>query len=551
MKIALAQINCLVGDFDGNCQTILSYLERARRDGADLVVFPELSVCGYPALDFLAYDDFVEKCQATVEKIAQACVGISAIIGAPVRNPAARGKKLLNTAVLLSDGKQQQMVAKSLLPDYDVFDEYRHFEPANRFQCIRVNGKKIALTICEDLWVEDSEQLYAANPMDQLVLEKPDLMINIAASPFSEEQQTRRKNVLHQNCKRYKLPLIYVNQVGAQTDLIFDGGSLAMNSQGNVVVELAYFQQDYRLVDSGRIEFAPSVPFEHELFPNEEANLEQIRKALTLGIRDFFFKSGFQKAVLGLSGGIDSALVYALAVEALGTENVLGILMPSPYSSEHSVEDALTLAQNLGARTEVVPIHAPFESFLNALSEPFKGLPANITEENIQARIRAIILMAYSNKKGYILLNTSNKSEAAVGYGTLYGDMAGSLAVIADVYKTKVYALARCLNADREIIPENILTKEPSAELREGQKDSDSLPPYEILDQILFQYIEQEQSPEAILAMGFDKSLVSRIVSLVNRNEFKRYQSAPILRVSKKSFGSGRRMPLVAKYRIG
>jgi NAD+ synthase (glutamine-hydrolysing) len=329
---------------------------------------------------------------------------------------------------------------------------------------------------------------------------------------------------------------------------VFDGGSLVMNRHGNVVLELDYFSPDFRIIDTELIDIAPAVAFDKECFTDKEGRIGLIKKALMLGIQDFFRKSGFSKAVLGLSGGVDSALVYALAIEALGKENVLGVLMPSPYSSGHSVNDALQLAENLGGATETVPINGPFEAFLTSLSGPFHGLPADITEENIQARIRAVLLMAYSNKKGYILLNTSNKSEAAVGYGTLYGDMAGSLSVIGDLYKTQVYELCRYLNREKEIIPENILCKEPSAELRPGQKDSDSLPPYDLLDQILYQYIELKQGPEAIAEKGFDPQLVKRVLALVNKNEFKRFQSPPVLRVSGKSFGIGRRMPLVGKY---
>jgi NAD+ synthase (glutamine-hydrolysing) len=548
MKIALAQVNCLIGDFEGNTKILLAHIDRARRDGVDLIVFPELAVCGYPPLDFLEYDDFVEKCKNAVDVLAKSCTGISAIVGAPMANPVVEGKNLLNAALFLSEGEIKTMVSKTLLPDYDVFDEYRYFEPNSRFTCIRFKGHKIALSICEDLWDVDEDKLYVRWPMDELIHQQPDLMINIAASPYADQQQANRKRVLHSTCTRYNLPLIYVNQVGAHSELIFDGGSLVMNRKGNLVMELGYFTSDYRIIDAELIDIAPAVLFENEYFPDGDGLLEQIRQALILGIRDFFKKSGFTKAILGLSGGIDSALVYALAVEALGSEHVLGLLMPSPYSSEHSVSDALQLAKNLGAHTESVPINGPFEAILESLSKPFQGLPANITEENIQARIRAIILMAYSNKKGYILLNTSNKSEAAVGYGTLYGDMAGSISVIGDLYKTRVYELAAYLNREKELIPENILTKPPSAELRPDQKDIDSLPPYDILDQILYQYIELRKGPNAIIALGYDCNLVEQVLSMVNRNEFKRFQSPPILRVTMKSFGIGRRMPLVGKY---
>jgi NAD+ synthase (glutamine-hydrolysing) len=480
--------------------------------------------------------------------LAHSCKGISAIVGAPVINPRIEGKNLLNAALLLSEGRIHSVTAKTLLPDYDVFDEYRYFESNAHFKCIRAGGIKIALTICEDLWDVEEDKMYVRWPMEELMKEKPDLMINIAASPFSARQQEIRKRVLNSACRQFKIPLIYVNHAGAHTELVFDGGSLVMNRHGNVVLELDYFSPDFRIIDTELIDIAPAVAFDKECFTDKEGRIGLIKKALMLGIQDFFRKSGFSKAVLGLSGGVDSALVYALAIEALGKENVLGVLMPSPYSSGHSVNDALQLAENLGGATETVPINGPFEAFLTSLSGPFHGLPADITEENIQARIRAILLMAYSNKKGYILLNTSNKSEAAVGYGTLYGDMAGSLSVIGDLYKTQVYELCRYLNREKEIIPENILCKEPSAELRPGQKDSDSLPPYDLLDQILYQYIELKQGPEAIAEKGFDPQLVKRVLALVNKNEFKRFQSPPVLRVSGKSFGIGRRMPLVGKY---
>ena len=548
MKIALAQTNCLIGDFEGTLKNMQGCIERARREGVELVVFPELSICGYPPLDFLEYDDFIKKSAETCEALAQSCKGISAIVGAPVINPRIEGKNLLNAALLLSEGRIHSVTAKTLLPDYDVFDEYRYFESNAHFKCIRAGGIKIALTICEDLWDVEEDKMYVRWPMEELMKEKPDLMINIAASPFSARQQEIRKRVLNSACRQFKIPLIYVNHAGAHTELVFDGGSLVMNRHGNVVLELDYFSPDFRIIDTELIDIAPAVAFDKECFTDKEGRIGLIKKALMLGIQDFFRKSGFSKAVLGLSGGVDSALVYALAIEALGKENVLGVLMPSPYSSGHSVNDALQLAENLGGATETVPINGPFEAFLTSLSGPFHGLPADITEENIQARIRAILLMAYSNKKGYILLNTSNKSEAAVGYGTLYGDMAGSLSVIGDLYKTQVYELCRYLNREKEIIPENILCKEPSAELRPGQKDSDSLPPYDLLDQILYQYIELKQGPEAIAEKGFDPQLVKRVLALVNKNEFKRFQSPPVLRVSGKSFGIGRRMPLVGKY---
>ncbi|MCB0819523.1 MAG: NAD+ synthase [Bacteroidetes bacterium] len=550
MKIALAQINTRIGDFEANLSKILSCISRAKSEGADLVVFPELIVCGYPPLDFLEFEDFVKRSQIAVRKIADACHGIAAIVGAPDENPVPEGKNLFNAAFFLQNGRVESVVHKTLLPTYDVFDEYRYFEPNhNVFECITCKGKKIALTICEDLWDIEEDKMYTLWPMDKLVVQKPDLMINIAASPFSYGHDVSRKRVLHKAASDYGLPLFYVNHVGAQTELIFDGGSMVLNRNGNIVCELNYFEEDFRIFDLGHINTAPAVDFKlASAFRPEEVNIEAIHRALILGVRDYFSKLGFKKAILGLSGGIDSAVVYALAVEALGKDKVLGVLMPSQYSSDHSISDALLLAKNLGAATETIPIQPAFKELMHSLEHGFAGKPADVTEENIQARIRGVLLMALSNKHGYILLNTSNKSEAAVGYGTLYGDMCGGISVIGDLYKTHVYSLARHINRDKEVIPENILLKAPSAELRPDQKDSDSLPEYDILDEILYQYIEQRLGPAEITAKGYDAKLVARILKMVNTNEYKRYQTPPVLRVSPKAFGLGRRMPIVGHY---
>lgn len=550
MKIALAQINTRIGDFEANLTKILSCISRAKSEGADLVVFPELIVCGYPPLDFLEFEDFVNRSRDAVDKIAEACQGIAAIVGAPDENPVPEGKNLFNAAFFLQNGKIDSVVHKTLLPTYDVFDEYRYFEPNhNVFECITCKGKNIALTICEDLWDIEEDKMYTQWPMDKLIAQKPDFMINIAASPFSYGHDISRKRVLNKAAVDYGLPLFYVNHVGAQTELIFDGGSMVLNRLGNIVCELNYFEEDFRVFDLSHINTAPSVEFKlASAFRPDELNIDAIHRALILGIRDYFSKLGFKKAILGLSGGIDSAVVYALAAEALGEKNVLGVLMPSQYSSDHSVNDALQLAQNLGSPTEIIRIQPSFETLLNSLNPFFEGKPAGLAEENIQARIRGLMLMALSNKHGYILLNTSNKSESAVGYGTLYGDMCGGLSVIGDLYKTHVYSLARHINKDKEIIPENILTKAPSAELRPDQKDSDSLPEYDILDEILHLYIEQRLGPAEIIAKGYEPTLVARILKMVNTNEYKRYQTPPVLRVSPKAFGLGRRMPIVGHY---
>jgi NAD+ synthase (glutamine-hydrolysing) len=549
MKIALAQINTHIGNFEYNTQKIIQTIERAKKEGADLVVFPELAVCGYPPLDFLEFGDFVLRCDEAIAAISQVCVGIACIVGAPAVNRKMEGKNLHNTAFFLEDGKIKQQVNKTLLPNYDVFDECRYFEPNSSFTCIHFMGERIALTICEDLWDVEEDKLYVKWPMDELILQKPTVMINIAASPFNYLQVENRKRVLNQSAKKYELPIFYVNHAGAQTELIFDGGSLVMNKHGNVVTELSYFEEDFSVFELDWVKTARSVPFETELqFSVPDIHISRIHKALITGIKDYFRKLNFSKAVLGLSGGIDSAVVYALAIEALGKENVMGVLMPSPYSSGHSISDSLELAERLGGKTDLIPISGLFDEFNRTLSNQFSGLAPNIAEENIQARIRGVLLMALSNKFGSILLNTSNKSEAAVGYGTLYGDMAGGLSVIGDLYKTQVYLLADFMNKDREIIPESILTKAPSAELRPDQKDSDSLPDYEILDKILFHYIEECKGPSAICKAGFDKTLVDRVLKLVNTNEYKRYQTPPVLRVSPKAFGLGRRMPIVGKY---
>ncbi|WP_231459050.1 MULTISPECIES: NAD+ synthase [unclassified Pedobacter] len=544
MKIALAQLNYHIGNFEANTQKIISSIQTAKGKGADLVVFAELAICGYPPRDFLEFDEFISLCEKSALQIAEHCTDIACIIGLPIKNDVLQGKDLFNAAFFIEDGKVKAVTKKALLPTYDVFDEYRYFEPATKFQCIAFKGKKIALTICEDLWNINDNPLYVSNPMDELIKEQPDVMINIAASPFSYTHDDERIKVLSDNAKKYNLPVFYVNQVGAQTEIIFDGGSLVFDAEGATKAEMKYFEEDLQVFDLNEIE---NVKNKYPAAPRL-TDIEQIHDALVLGIRDYFQKSGFSKAVLGLSGGIDSAVVCALACSALGAENVMAVLMPSKFSSDHSVQDALDLVENIGCMHEIIPIKEAAEAFDNMLAPAFKGLPFNLTEENIQARIRGIINMAMSNKFGYILLNTSNKSECAVGYGTLYGDMCGAIGVIGDVYKTQVFQLARYINTEKEIIPVNTIVKPPSAELRPGQKDSDSLPDYDLLDKILHQHIELKQGSKAIIAQGYDEALVARILKMVNIAEFKRYQTPPILRVSPKAFGMGRRMPIVGKY---
>lgn len=544
MNIALAQLNYHIGNFEYNTKKIIEHIALAKSKGADLVVFAELAVCGYPPRDFLEFDEFIELCEAAAKEIAANCQGIACIIGLPVKNEVLAGKDLYNAAYFIEDGNINNIVKKALLPNYDVFDEYRYFEPGTHFECVVFQGKKIALTICEDLWNINNNPLYVSSPMDELIRQKPDLMINIAASPFSYCHDDERVEVLSENAKKYKLPLLYVNQVGAQTEIIFDGGSLAFDKQGKLLDEMSYFQEEMRIYEFADDQLQGLSPITHVAAPD----IEQIHEALVLGIKDYFQKSGFTKAVLGLSGGIDSAIVCALACRALGPENVMAVLMPSKYSSDHSVQDALDLVKTIGCQHEIIEIKEAADAFDRMMAPAFSGLPFNLTEENIQARCRGIIVMAMSNKFGYILLNTSNKSECAVGYGTLYGDMCGAIGVIGDVYKTQIYQLAAYINKDGVVIPENTIVKPPSAELRPGQKDSDSLPDYDTLDKILFQYIELKQSSSAIIAQGYDEALVKRIIKMVNTAEFKRYQTPPILRVSPKAFGMGRRMPIVGKY---
>lgn len=547
MKVAFAQLNYTIGDFEGNASKIIQHIVRAKNDGADLVIFSELSVTGYYPHDLLEKKEFIQMAEETVYKIAKHCNGIAAVVGAPRINEHERGKKLYNSAFFLSEGKIQHIQNKTLLPTYDIFDEYRHFEPNRDFGIVEYKGEKIALTICEDLWDEQptanefgKDKLYQVSPMEELSNLNPDFVVNISASPFSYNQEGWRKNVLVNKAKKYKLPIFYINQIGAQTELVFDGGSVFINADGEIVKELNYFAEDYLIVDTANVG--------EKLFQPKADTTEKIHDALVLGIRDYFRKMGFKRATLGLSGGIDSAVTAVLAVRALGAENVRVLLMPSKYSSGHSVEDARQLAENLKIRYDIVKIQDAVDKFNEELEPLFEGTTPDVTEENIQARARGIYVMAISNKFGHILLNTTNKSECAVGYGTLYGDMNGGLAVLGDVYKTDVFKLSRFMNKDGELIPENTIIKPPSAELRPDQKDTDSLPEYEILDQILFSYIELNKSPQEIVVNGFDEAEVKRVIRMVNTNEYKRFQAPPILRVSSKAFGFGRKMPLVAKY---
>jgi len=551
MKIALAQLNFHIGNFDYNVNKIISSISRAKSLGAELIVFPELSICGYPPRDFLEFDDFIAKCESAVSQIAEHCQGIAAIVGLPSKNNSNTGKPLFNSACFIEDQKVKKYIHKGLLPNYDVFDEYRYFEPAAEFEIVTYKDVRIALTVCEDIWEEEivetesktGRKLYKVSPMEELMKQKPSIAINISASPFNYNQDKTRKHLLNKMAKKHKIPFIYLNQVGGQTELIFDGGSMVVGEDGSIKKQMLFFEEDFLIVESHEINDSPK-------FEIEKTSIELIYQALVLGIKDYFTKLNFSKAILGLSGGIDSALTLVLAADALGKENVLAVLLPSKYSSDHSVSDSLKLVETLGCNYQIIPIENGVASVEDSLKELFAGQQPGIAEENIQARMRAIILMAISNKFGYILLNTSNKSEAAVGYGTLYGDMCGGLSVIGDLFKTQVYELSNYINKEKEIIPQNIITKPPSAELRPNQKDSDSLPDYEILDKILQLYILEREGPQEIINMGFEPTLVNRIFNLVNCSEYKRQQTPPILRVSKKAFGQGRRMQIVADYSV-
>ena len=558
MKIFLAQQNYHIGNFESNTQKIIHAIETAKQHGGDLIVFSELSVCGYAPRDFLEFEDFINKSYAAIDVIKQHADTIGVLVGAPDRNSVREGKDLFNGAFLLYEKEIQAVAHKTCLPNYDVFDEYRYFEPAYEWAVMEFKGKKLAVTICEDIWNLGDNPLYRNCPMDELMKQQPDIMINLSASPFDYTHDEDRKATIKANVSKYKLPLFYCNAIGSQTEIVFDGASLVFDAAANLCGELPRFEeamQSFVLHDDGTID-APVIEPASRM-PNkileptsleEELNIKQVHDAIVLGIKDYFSKLGFTKAILGSSGGIDSAVTLALACNALGKENVRAILMPSQFSTSHSVNDAEQLSMNLGNPYDIIPVENIYNSFLNELKPIFKSLPFSIAEENIQSRTRGNLLMAIANKFGYILLNTSNKSELATGYGTLYGDMAGGIGVLGDCYKLQIYELAKFINREKEIIPVNIITKAPSAELRPGQKDSDSLPEYEILDKILYQYIERRQGPNEIKAQGFDAALVDRVLKMVNINEYKRNQFCPIIRISPKAFGVGRRMPIVGKY---
>jgi NAD+ synthase (glutamine-hydrolysing) len=560
MKIALAQQNYHIGNIEGNTRKIIEAIDHAKKQGADLIVFSEQSVSGYQARDFLDFNDYINKCYAAVDEIKQHADTIAVLVGSPARNPRKEGKDLFNAAFFLYEKEIKAEIHKALLPNYDVFDEYRYFEPAYEWNVVEFKGKKLAVTICEDIWNLGDNPLYRICPMDILMKQDPDVMINLSASPFDYTHDEDRKATIKANVMKYKLPMFYCNAIGSQTEIVFDGASLVFDKHGNLCHQSPMFKEAIDVIElkddgtiNGKIlEPASRVP-DKELTPlhfEKSLNIHQVHDAIVLGIRDYFSKMGFTQAIIGSSGGIDSAVTIALACSALGKENVRAVLMPSQFSTSHSVSDAEQLSKNIGNPYDIVPIKNIFESFLTELKPVYKDLPFGLAEENIQARVRGNLLMAIANKFGNILLNTSNKSELATGYGTLYGDMAGGLSVLGDCYKMQVYELAKYINVkgEKEIIPQNIITKAPSAELRPNQKDSDSLPDYEILDKVLYQYIERMQGPNEIKALGFEAALVDRILKMVNINEYKRNQFCPIIRISPKAFGVGRRVPIVGKY---
>jgi len=547
VKIALAQIDPTVGDFTGNLEKIVAASRRAAEMGARLAVFSELAICGYPPADFLEEPSFLARCRSAVDELAAATRELPAAVLAGVALPAdgKDGKPAFNAAVLLDKGQLLLEQHKRLLPFYDVFDEQRYFSPSEPQKVIELDGVRLAITICEDAWNDKNfwpRRLYTVDPVEELMRQKPALHINLSSSPFWHSKRTIRREMLAAMARRDGIPVLMSNQVGGNDRLIFDGSSIALNGRGELIAQAASFAEDLVLVDPFRAAPVP-VP--------EDDDTEAAYRALVLGTRDYVRKCGFRKAIVGLSGGIDSALVAAIAAEALGAENVIGVGMPSPYSSAGSIHDSQRLAANLGIRFETISIKSLFREFTQALEPLFHGMKEDITEENIQPRIRGTLLMALSNKFGALVLTTGNKSEMAVGYCTLYGDMVGALAVIGDLVKTRVYAVCHWLNRDREVIPAAILTKPPSAELRPGQMDTDSLPPYDVLDPIVEAYIERYETPERIAAEhGFPLDLVRQTVRLIERSEYKRQQAAPVLKVTAKSFGMGRRFPIAVKVQV-
>jgi len=541
MKIGIAQINTIVGDLSGNKRLILEAYHSLVQAGAELVVFPELTVSGYPPLDLLFKRGFVAECEASAADIAKVST-VPLIIGCPVQNPCNIGKPLFNAAMVCAEGEVVKIVHKRLLPTYDVFDEKRYFEPGKTPGCVILNGRRIAITICEDIWVDDeSNNGYDLEPVQELVSHQPDVLINLSGSPWHVRKTGHRLRFLKNASRKLNCPTVYCNLVGGNDELIFDGSSKVVSQDGECRVRLKSFESDAVLVDMETLSQTPAIQ-------HPEEDLDCIYRALVLGVKDYAQKTGFKKAVIGLSGGIDSAVTAVIAADALGRENVTGVSLPSSISSQHSKDDARELANNLGIQFYTIPIAQVVAAVESTLTPLFEGLKPDVTEENIQARSRGILLMAMSNKFGSLLLTTGNKSEMAVGYCTLYGDMAGGLAVLCDVFKTVVFDLARFINRDREIIPQSTITKPPSAELRPDQKDEDSLPPYPVLDDILKKYIEDGMTRADIIKQGYEGSLVKDVARKVDLNEYKRKQAPPGLKITSLAFGIGRRIPIVQKY---
>lgn len=563
MRVALAQVNPTVGDIAGNSTKILAFIEQAKKHAAHLVVFPELALIGYPPKDLLLKPQFVNDNLQTLEMIASKVTGIDVVLGYADRNPRPVGRPLHNAVAVLRDGRILAKYFKTLLPTYDVFDETRYFEPgdpATNNDLVRVAGVPIGLSVCEDLWNDERlipRRLYHQNPIADLNRAGAKIAVNASASPFVEGKHAFRLQLFADQVKRFSTPLVYVNQVGGNDELVFDGNSVALDAEGNVIGQARDFQEDLLVVDLNSPTHTPADPINMPRIEIPSAGIESVYHALVLGLRDYVRKCGFTSAVLGLSGGIDSAVTCALAVAALGNDRVVGIAMPSRYSSDHSVADAKTLAKNLNIQFHLLPInsvHSAYENTLADLLNPNRLgdslLGDDLTEQNLQARVRGALLMAFSNRHGHLLLTTGNKSEFATGYCTLYGDMCGGLAVISDVPKTDVYRLAQYINhaAGRELIPRNSITKPPSAELKPNQTDQDSLPPYELLDAILDRYVEQDLGAAQIVQQGFDETTVLRVIRMVDRSEYKRRQAAPGLKITSRAFGFGRRMPIAAKH---
>ncbi len=541
MKIAIAQYNPKVGDLNGNLSKTKEYIEKAKEKKCDLVVFPELSLTGYPPRDLLLRDDFLKACDRALQEIISYTQGIGVIVGTVIDD--GNGFLLHNSALLISDGRIIGRVDKSLLPNYDVFEEARYFQPSKEVKCIEFKGMRLGISICEDIWNDEDvfgHERYSRNILDELYVHNPDIFINLSASPYHYGKHEIRKEMLAHYTQKYGIPFVYVNQIGGNDELVFDGSSMIYNADGQLILHGKTFEEDMIIYDTDK---------SYPSLSDWKEDISWLYHGLVYGVRDYFHKNGFSKALLGLSGGVDSALVACIAAEALGRENVLGVMMPSRYTSQESKDDARQLAKNLGIEYREISIENLFDEYLSIFN-PEGDIHGDLAEENIQARIRGNLLMFIANREGRVLLCPSNKSEIAVGYSTLYGDSCGGMAVIGDVLKTEVYQLCRYVNRDNEIIPNNIITKAPTAELREGQKDEDSLPPYSILDKVLKMYIEDRVSLEEIINKGYDRQTVYRIINMIDRAEYKRRQIPPIIKLSDGDFGMGRRHPMVHGFRV-